>query len=668
MKIDEKFLVQQFRKIFQQISTGEILLKPSDWSEKNVILTSDVTSLPGRFSYDTTPYMREIIDRFYPYDDAKIVALMAGAQLGKTQALIVNAIVYSIANCPGTTLMLSRDDTLSQEFIESRLDPVIHSSGIHHLIRPSVIKKKNSRSGDTSKSKEYAGGRLFAGGMQSIKKLVRQRSIKYGWFDDYDAAPRVDKEEGDLFSLLQNRFKTFKNEMKQYYISTPTTRPSNIEEVYLKGDQRVWKVPCPRCGEYIELKWDLNNERNYGVLWDVDSKGRVKEGTVRYKCQLCGEEFDESYKYDMNLKGKWVPTAEPEQPGFYSYHISSIYAPPHAFGWTEMAREWQSIFKDGNENKAKKKAFFNQVLGIPWEESNEQIEPNQLMYHTRDYEIGTIPDELSQEDGNGRIVLVTAACDLNGTIDDARLDYDVWAHSANGSIYSIDQGSIGTFQPGRKKEGRTKWTYRHGAPDNVWDMLENIILKKYPYSCKEGGLPVMIVAIDVGYYDNYAWEFINKHPKICIGIKGSPTDRFTNMNNNLRIIKKSVNIPNQYNLESNLIKDIVANMVNLKWDKNLPQPEGYMNFPNPGQNKYSPNGYFLQYEAEHKILKENEMGDPIGWRWEKKSRSAQNHFFDVACYNMACRYIFLENFFKASKMKEGTWADYVEVINGIINQ
>lgn len=662
-----KHIIEQYQEIFEKISTGEILLTPVEWSEKNVILTSDVTAMPGRFSYDISPYMKEIINRFYPYDDAKIIALMAGAQLGKSQALIVNAIVYSIVNCPGTTLMLSRDDTLSREFIESRLDPVIQSSGIHHLIRPSVIRKRNSRTGDTSTSKEYAGGRLFAGGMQAIKKLVRQRSIKYGWFDDFDAAPISDKDEGDLFSLLQNRFKTYKNEMKQYYISTPTTRPSNIEEVYLQGDQRVWKVPCPHCGKMIELKWDLMGQKEFGVIWDVDKKGKLVEGTVRYKCQECKQEFNESYKYDMNLKGKWFPTAEPEQPGFYSYHISSIYAPPHAFGWTEMVREWLSIFKDGNENKAKKKAFYNQVLGIPWEETSQQIESNKLIFNTRDYEIGQIPLELSNDDGNGNIVLLTAAADLNGTVDDARLDYDVWAHAANGSIYSIDQGSIGTFQPGRKKEGRAKWTYRHGAADNVWDEFENIILKKYPYSHSSEGQQILIVGVDVGYYESYAWEFIKKHPNLCIGIKGSPSERFTNMNNNIRIVKKSVNIPNQYNLESNLIKDILAGMINLKWDKKLPQPEGFMNFPNPGGGKYSPNGYFVQYEAEHKILKENEMGDAVGWRWDKKTRSAQNHFFDVACYNIACKNIFLERFLKASKIKDGSWADYAEIVSGILN-
>ena len=58
---------EQFEELFDKIITGEILLEPSEWSEKNVILTTDVTSLPGRFSYKVTPYMKEIVDTFYPY-------------------------------------------------------------------------------------------------------------------------------------------------------------------------------------------------------------------------------------------------------------------------------------------------------------------------------------------------------------------------------------------------------------------------------------------------------------------------------------------------------------------------------------------------------------------------------------------------------------------------
>jgi hypothetical protein len=50
-------------------------------------------------------------------------------------------------------------------------------------------------------------------------------------------------------------------------------------------------------------------------------------------------------------------------------------------------------------------------------------------------------------DGNGRIVLLTCAADMNGKVDDARLDFEIVAWAKSGASYSICHGSIGTFIP-----------------------------------------------------------------------------------------------------------------------------------------------------------------------------------------------------------------------------
>lgn len=85
--------------------------------------------------------------------------------------------------------------------------------------------------------------------------IGKQMSFSMGFYDDWDAAKIADKEQGNTFELLEQRFSTFANNMKQFFISTPETRPSNIENLYLMGDQRKWMLPCPLCGEYIEIKW-----------------------------------------------------------------------------------------------------------------------------------------------------------------------------------------------------------------------------------------------------------------------------------------------------------------------------------------------------------------------------------------------------------------------------
>jgi hypothetical protein len=74
--------------------------------------------------------------------------------------------------------------------------------------------------------------------------------------------------------------------------------------------------------------------------------------------------------------------------------------------------------------------------------------------NVRSYDIGVVPDVTCKNDGNGRIVLLTLACDLGGVMEtnneDVRLDWELIAHASNGQTYSVNHGSIGTFKRNRK--------------------------------------------------------------------------------------------------------------------------------------------------------------------------------------------------------------------------
>jgi phage terminase large subunit GpA-like protein len=655
-----------FLKIFQSIETSKLDLLPSQWAEKYRTLTRDVSTLTGKYKYSITPYLREIIDTLSPYHPAKIIAIIKGSQIGMTEGVIVNGILWTIANNPGNILALSADDKLSQEMVESRLDQGIQSCGIQHLIRPNTIRKRNQRTGDTSSSKEFAGGRAFFGGLKSINKLSRQRSIQKGFFDDWEAAPISDPEQGNLFDLLQQRFTSASKTMKQYYISTPETRPSNIEQLYLKGDQRKWMVPCPICGKYIELIWhELREGESIGITFQKDEAGKLIDSSVGYVCQECSGFFKEKHKYDMNLAGKWVSTAEPSRQGFYSYHISCLNSAPHMYNWTYYARNWLEIYADGIEKKSKLKVFINQVLGQPWEERKMDISAKILQRNTREYEVGTVPNKLSKADGNGQIVLITCACDLNGTIDDARLDYDVWAHAESGSIYSIDQGSIGTYQPGDKNEGRDLWSYKEDAPNNVWDYFWNEVLSKEYVTDEDKKMKILYTGVDTGYFAHFAYGFIDQYPASIVGLKGRLDDMFHKITQDVPKNKPARERANLFILESDLIKDELSEMISLRWTEGNAQPAGFMNFPQPGGGKYT-RKYFEQFENETRVLDMNEDGDAVGWKWVKKTQTSPNHFWDTACYNLATRDIFVRRFLREVGIKNGGWGEYVEVIKKII--
>lgn len=662
--------IDKLQNIISSLPDRSEQMPPSVFAERYRRLTSDVSTMQGKFKYSLTPYLREIVDTLSPDHPAKIVAVMKGSQIGFTEGVLVNGLLWLIANEPGNVLSLSATDELSKEMVEQRLEQGIRSVGINHLIRPNTIRKKNQRTGDTSKSKEYAGGRAFFGGIGNVDKLSRQRSVRYGFFDDWDAAPILDKQQGNLFDLLQQRFSTAAKQMKQYYISTPETRPSNIEKVYLRGDQRKWLVPCPCCGEFIELIWfDKDDEgNNVGIYFEKDGSGELVEESIGYICQKCKGFFKEKHKYDMNLNGVWVPTAKPERPTYRSYHINALYNAPHMYSWTDYVFKWLDIYKGGYESTSSKKVFFNQVLGVPWEQKQKEIKGTKLSENTRGYEIGTVPVEQSRQDGNGEIVLITCAADLNGTVDDARLDYDVWAHAENGSIYSVDAGSIGTYQPKRKAEGRTKWTYRNEKPDNVWDLFYNQVLKK-DYVTDEGKMMnITFSGIDVGYYMHYAYTFLDQHrDNMICGLRGRANDKGVRVGSDAALYKKGKERNDIYLIETDLIKDELSEKITLNWNKDQGQPAGFMNFPQPGDGKYTVSGYFVQYEAEHKIIDESEDGEALGWKWQKKYQTAPNHFFDTAVYNYALKHIFAQLFcYEVEKKRNATWADYVELARGYL--
>ena len=634
-------------------------------------MTKDVSPFPGRFNYDRTPYLREPINCLSQNHPARIVAVMKGAQIGFSAGVIENGIGYIIDQQPSNILFLSGDKELSTEAMTGKIDQMIESCGLRHLIRPNIASKRNVRTGDTATSKEFPGGRLFSGSTKTVDKF-RQRSICYGFIDDFEVAPKSDESAGSITSLIQMRFAAFYARMKLYYISTPELKlSSNIEPVFLLGDQRYFNVPCPLCGDYIVLHWNvqIDEKENAGIHYELDAKGNVKPGSVGYICQSCGGKFDDRKKYDMNLAGHWKPTATPSEPNYYSYHISSLYAPPGMYDWEYYAKQFVLAYpQNGAPNIGQLKTFYNTVLGQTWEDKGEAPKASELAKNTRDYHINILPESLSIQDGNGLIMLVTCAADLNGTEDDARLDYEITAWSESGSSYSVLHGSIGTFVPreGKLKNApdREKWTYQHGQPRSVWPLFEEL-LSQTIHTDTGRPMKVFITGLDTGHYTNFAYEYIDKTNFNVVGLKGADDKKIRRYGIDTPVFKFAKERAKLYILEVNQLKDDLATRVSLKWNNDSgeePQPAGFLNFPQPTEGLYTMNSFFSHYEAEHRVAETNRAGEYIGSRWVKKNSIVQNHFFDCHIYNMAIKEIWTHAVCKEDGIQRPDWREYCKII------
>jgi phage terminase large subunit GpA-like protein len=654
-------------------SAGKVLLSdisPSDWNEKNRVMTTEVSPRPGPFTYKYTPYLREVVDCLSQSVPCKVISIMKGAQVGFSTGVIEAGIGWIIAEAPGNILFLTGHSDLAEEAVTGKIDNLIDNTGIRHLIKASAQRARKTRSGDTNKSKEFAGGQLIAGSAGN-HKLLRQRSMMYGFIDDFDAAKSATKEAGNTRKMIEQRFAAYESKKKIFYISTPELmETSNIYPAYVMGDQRKYHIPCPCCGDMIVLDWERPMESRpdvmAGIYWELDDRGVLIRDSVGYVCYKCGDFFDDTNKTELLSAGRWIPTAIPKNPEYRSYHLSALYAPVGMSDWTHYVQQYlEAAPPGGKEKEDEMKAFYNLCLGLPYEEKGTETSANQLQRNTRNYAPGTIPEALSIEDGNGTIVLLTLAVDLNGKEEDARVDWEVLAWSESGATYSVDQGSIGTFVPKEKTEtDREKWTYEHNRARSVWPVLDELISQVW---IKDNGrkMRVAIAGIDApGHFAKHAYRYIDETPHNVVGLKGDAKTGYTKFGGDLPIFKPSRTRKKLYILEVDLIKDQLAALMSLSYSPQFDetQPTGFMNFPTPEAGKYTYSGFYIQFEAEHRVVHKDASGVGVGMKWKKKNSAVQNHFFDVRVYNIALREILLSIIGKQLKRPGFVWADWVDLI------
>lgn len=632
-------------------------LKPSAWAEQNIIMPKP---FPGPLSYSKTPYTREIIDCFAPDHPCREIAVMGAAQFGKTASIIVPVIGWIMANDPGNIIMTVGHEDLVEEAM-NKIDAMLDVTGLRKLIKPQAQRIRLQKTGDTNTKKEFPNGYLKLATANN-PKIWRQADYKYGLIDDYEAVKSGTKVAGSTKGLIQKRFTAYNTTRKILYCSSPERESnSNILEVYNLGDKRKFLVPCPCCGVFIELKWSIEgkDKQQAGMTWQVDDENKLIPSSVGYTCQECLQFFDDKNKTEIVNKGFWQPTEKPFRPEYTSYHMSSWYSPHGMSDWEHYVYQWLECHPVGQKrDEGKYQNFLNLNAGEPYIESGEQIQANKLQKNIRNYPINIIPESLSIKDGNGKIVLLTCACDLNGKLEDARLDYEVLAWSENGATYSVTHGSIGTFIPnesGKKnKVDREKWTYENHRPWNVWKEFD-LILGKIWDTDTGRQMKIFISGVDTGYCELQAFTYIDSSNFYVLGLKGDKEDKYVKYGIEVPSFKVGQSRNKLYMLRVGQIKDDLQSLINLRWDlgNDDVQPAGFMNFPIPSEGKYLLTNYFSHYEAEQRILdKEN------NFIWMKKTATAQNHLFDCRCYNLALRDICLFEIAKEYKLKSFDWGQF----------
>lgn len=580
-----------FRKIFSVLKPPPDL-KLSEWADRYRRLSSEASAEPGRWKTAKAPYQKEIMDATTDITVKKVV-VMSAAQVGKTDAVVLNPIGYYIHYDPSPMMVLQPTIQMAESFSKERLSPMIRDTPV----LAERVNNKSRNSGNTILQKIFPGGHVTMVGANSPASLA-SRPIRILLADEIDRYPATAGTEGDPLLLASKRLTTFWNK-KEVNVSTPGNKEtSRIAVEYEHSSKGEWNVPCPSCGELQPLKWA-------NIIFDPKDLSEIN--CVCEKCGVISSEVDWKEKF---ADGCFVHEY-PENPvkGFHLNTLSSTLAT-----WREVVEK----FIKANEEKKKgnielMKTWTNTEMGETWEEDGEQIDEETLMKRRERYNC-EVPEE---------VMYLTAGVDTQ----DDRFEVEVvgWGpeYESWGIKYAVLYGDTSNLQ------------------DRVWKDLDMFLMQTFE---KADGTKLKIVCtcMDSGGHGNRTnnvYKFCKaRFSRKVFAIKGS------NDSAAAYIQKPSKNNREQtylFTLGVDTGKSLLLQRLKVE-----EEGSGYCHFPKDESGKpYSPRGYdekfFAGITAERQVVR-YKMGKPV-FVWELRDLGKHKRNEALDCRNYATAAIEITN-------------------------
>lgn len=432
----------------------------AQWAEEKRYL-SDFSAIPGRFSLDVTPYLREILESFTERSVDEMVC-QKSAQIGWTDGVICNVLGYTADIAPAPVIVMFPRDKSAQDFSREKFVPMVQAT-------PTLAEKISTKGRDrdnTLDHKSFPGGFCKLVGSNSTG-AVKSTPAKILIVEEPDDCNLNLKGQGDSIQLLKERGKTFAD--KRVLVGgTPTIDGvSSIQEEMLKTDQRRWMVPCHHCGDAHALVWD-------NVRWSRDPTrahpvyGDSLPDTARYVCPACGAEWTDAERIRNVRHGRYVATAEFH--GARGWYLNELVSPFPDSALSKLVAKYldaQHAFEHGEPEKLI--VFYNATLGLAWKYKTDIPEADALELRAEDYAEWTVPA--------GGIVL-TAGVDVQGD----RLAVTIWAWGRGEECWLMWWGEI----------------YGRALDQEVWDELDATVLNRAYSHVSGASLSLSAMSVDSG--------------------------------------------------------------------------------------------------------------------------------------------------------------------------
>ena len=540
-------------------------LTVSEWAEKYRLLDSKTSAMPGPWRNRKTPYLVGIMDEILNYESEEVIFCKC-TQIGGSEAML-NMIGYIIQQDPSPTMVVYPTDKLAESISDNRLVPMIKASpSLSELFREFQSQKLEL---------QFQGMYLSLVGSNSPSSLA-SKAIKYLMLDEVDKYPSNTKKEADPIALARERTKTFANR-KTYMTSTPTVREGHIWKALEGADlEKHYFVPCPHCGEMIELKFNQ-------IKWP-DKEGMTtneRADMAVYVCQECGTLINDYHKDRMLQQGEWrVVKQNTTGKKKVAFWINTLYSPFVRF--SEIALE----FLNSKDDPERLQNFRNSWLAEPWEDTATHTDEDMVLARQTDDEEFVVPDWAK---------MLTAGVDVQKNC----LYYDIRAWGDYITSQSITHGQVSSFAD---IDRVMNLTYRNKAGDDF---------------------VVQLCLIDSGYNADDTYEFCVSNLDWAMPVKGSSTQ----MTSHYKL--STVNRPGT--------KGDGIQLVLTDGDKYKDMIASRLHKPNGTGSWMVYKGCDLEYArqvtAEHKInVRSNGR---VLQKWVPKTQHIDNHFLDCSVYALA---------------------------------
>lgn len=431
-------------------------MSTKDWARKYRRFHRKDGARPG--PWESEPGHDEIMDA---WDDPTVRRLVVRgpSQVGGKSAVMNNIIGRRIHLAPTNAMVLYPTIGRGENWMKTRFENMVAASPVLRRLIPS----RKSRDGEqTMRHRQYPGGQLFVNGANQPADLSAD-TVRDVFADETDRFERSAGKEGDPIDLAEQRQVDYGPFAKTWLSSTPTIDGySRIDAAYEASDKRVRELPCPRCGEFVQLAWG-------DVRFKDPETGEKRPELARVRCPKCERPWTENDRQTAIRGGRWRPTAPFNGTAGFSWNA---FVCPRA-DLVALARR----FLDGLGDPEREMTFANTVEVRSWRPRADAPPWEMLRLRRETWPAHILPA--------GALIL-TAAADVQKD----RIEARIWGWGPGAECWHVD----------------TRVFLGNTAREDVWKNLDALLDETWETS---GGVEVHLdrLAVDMNAFTEevYRW-------------------------------------------------------------------------------------------------------------------------------------------------------------------